>query len=205
MPASADSFAAASAAVHSTAGDVRRQGGWLPDNQDELEAWLAGHRERVAAKGKVPLHPVLAEFQALLDSDPVVRMYLSEMIAQVPRNRQYRKRHLESVPQLLQLIKEVLTMAPEYSEDAMVVLPLGAILDWTMGTPAGFAAFRDRRINAMLKKILTAWCEFLSSADSLYVLHDSPCGWKCAAAQRAIGIEQYVYDPADEHWGFASW
>jgi phosphatidylserine decarboxylase len=88
-----DSFAAAPAAAHSTAGDVRRQGGWLPGNQDDLEAWLAGHRERVAAKGaEAPLHPVLAEFQALIDSDPVVRMYFSEMIAQVPRNRQYSKR-----------------------------------------------------------------------------------------------------------------
>ena len=185
---------------------MRRQGGWLPDNQDELEAWLAGHRERVAAKGEqVPPQPVLAEFQALIDSDPVVRMYLSEMIAQVPRNRQYRKRRVESVPQLLQLINEVLTMAPEYNEDAMVVLPLGAILDWTMGTPAGFAAFRDRRINAMLKKILGVWCEFLSSSDSRYVLNDSPSGWKGRAARRAIGIEQYQYDPGDEYWGFTSW
>jgi phosphatidylserine decarboxylase len=65
-----DSFAAA----HSMAWDVRRQGGWLPDNQDDLEAWLAGHQERVAAKGEQVLHPVLAEFQALIDRDPVVRM-----------------------------------------------------------------------------------------------------------------------------------
>lgn len=68
-----NSLAAASSANPSTAVDVRRQGGWLPDSQEDLEAWLAGHRER-----------------------------------------------------------------------AMVVLPLGAILDWTMSTPAGFAAFRDR-------------------------------------------------------------
>jgi phosphatidylserine decarboxylase len=198
----ADSFAAGP----SPTTDVRRQGGWLPDNQDDLEAWLAGHRERVAAKGgQVPLHPVLAEFQALIDSDPVVRMYVHEMIAQVPRNRQYRKRHLESAPQLLQLINEVLTMAPEFSEDAMVVLPLGAILDWTMGTPAGFAAFRDRRINAMLKKILGVWCEFLSSGDSRYVLNDTPSGWKGEAARAAIGIEQYQHDPDDEYWGFSSW
>jgi phosphatidylserine decarboxylase len=202
----ADSLAAATAADLFITRDVRRQGGWLPGNQDDLEAWLAGHRGRVAAKGgQVPLHPVLAEFQALIDSDPVVRMYLSEMIAQVPRNRQYRKRHLESVPQLLQLVNEVLTMAPEYSEDAMVVLPLGAILDWTMGTPAGFAAFRDPRVNAMLKKVLTAWCEFLSSGDSRYVLNDSPSGWKGEAARRAIGIEQYQHDPGDEYWGFTSW
>jgi phosphatidylserine decarboxylase len=197
MPVMADSFAAV---------DVRRQAGWLPDDQEGLEGWLAGHRERVSASDEqVMLHPVITEFGRLIDSDPVVRMYLDQMIAQVPQARQYRKRHLESVPQMLRLINEVLTMAPEFSEDAMVMLPLGAILDWTMGTRAGFAAFRDRRINAMLKKILTAWCEFLSSSDSRYVLNDSPSGWKCAAARRAVGIEQYQYEPDDEYWGFASW
>jgi phosphatidylserine decarboxylase len=178
----------------------------LPDEQDDLESWLAGHRKRVEARGEqVVLHPVLTEFRELIDTDPVVRMYVNQMVAQVPRTKRYRKRHLESVEQMLRLINEVLRMAPEFGEDAMVATPLGAILDWTMGTTAGFAAFRDPRINAMLKKILTAWCEFLSSADSLYALNDSPSGWKCAAAQRAVGIEQYDHDPQDEHWGFTSW
>jgi phosphatidylserine decarboxylase len=192
--------------TRSDAVDVRRQAGWLPDDQDDLESWLAGHRERVEARGEqVVLHPVLVEFQELIDTDPVVRMYIHQMIAQVPSTKAYSKRHLESAKQLLRLINEVLTMAPEFSESAMVATPLGAILDWTMGTPAGFAAFRDPRINAMLKKILTAWCKFLSKKDSLYVLNDSPSGWKCAAAQKAVGIEQYDHDPQDEHWGFASW
>jgi phosphatidylserine decarboxylase len=186
--------------------DVRRQAGWLPDDQDDLESWLAGHRERVEARGEqVVLHPALADFQELIDTDPVVRMYIHQMIAQVPRTKAYSKRHLESAKQLLRLINEVLTMAPEFGESSMVATPLGAILDWTMGTPAGFAAFRDPRINAMLKRILTAWCKFLSKKDSLYVLNDSPSGWKCAAAQKAVGIEQYEHDPDDEHWGFASW
>jgi phosphatidylserine decarboxylase len=185
--------------------DVRRRAGWLPDDQDDLESWLAGHRGRVEARGEpVVLHPVLSEFQELIDTDPVVCMYINQMIAQVPSAKPYRKRHLESVKQMVRLINEVLTMAPEFGE-AMVATPLGAILDWTMGTAAGFAAFRDPRVNAMLKKILTAWCEFLSSGDSLYVLNDSPSGWKCAEAQRAVGMEQYEYDPQDEHWGFASW
>lgn len=73
------------------------------------------------------------------------------------------------------------------------------------GTPAGFAAFRDPRINTSLKKILSVWCAFLDSADSLYVLNDSPSGWKCAAARRAIGIEHFEHDAQDERWGFASW
>ncbi|HWF34900.1 MAG TPA: phosphatidylserine decarboxylase family protein [Solirubrobacteraceae bacterium] len=187
--------------------DVRRQAGWLPQDQDELESWLVGHRRRVEARGEqVVLHPVLAEFQGLIETDPVVRMSVNEMIEQVPSTKPYRQRHLESVEQLLRLINEVLTMAPEFgSQASMVATPLGAILDWTMGTPAGFAAYRDPRINAMLRKILTTWCEFLSSSDSLYVLNESPSGWKSPEAQRVIGIEQYEHDPEDEHWGFASW
>jgi phosphatidylserine decarboxylase len=185
--------------------DVRRRAGWLPQSQDDLESWLIGHRQRVEAKGEqVTLHPVIIEFQELIDSDPVVRMYLERMIAEVPQTKHYRERHLDSVGQMLRLINEVLTMAPEFGESA-VATPLGTILDWTMGTPSGFAAYRDPRINAMIKKILTAWCEFLDSPDSLYVLNESPSGWMCAAARRAIGIEQFVHDPSDEHWGFASW
>ena len=176
-----------------------------PENHEDLEAWLDGQRQRVEARGEtVVVHPVITEFQELIDSDPVVRMYVHQMIAQVPNTKAYRKRHLEGVDHLLRLINEVLTMAPEFGP-AMVATPLGAILDWTMGTPAGFAAYRDPRINAMLKKILTVWSEFLNSSDSLYVLNDSPSGWRSAEAQRAVGVEQFEYDPQDEHWGFASW
>ena len=115
--------------------DVRRRAGWLPEDQDDLESWLDGQHERVEARGEqLVLHPVLTEFQELIDTDPVVRMYINQMIAQVPDTKPYRKRHLESVTQLVRLINEVLTMAPEFG-GAMVATPLGAILDWTMGTP----------------------------------------------------------------------
>ena len=73
--------------------DVRRRAGWLPEDQDDLESWLDGHRERAEARGEqVVLHPVLAEFQELIDTDPVVRMYVNQMIAQVPGTKPYRKR-----------------------------------------------------------------------------------------------------------------
>ena len=32
--------------------DVRRRAGSLSAEQDDLESWLAGHRERVAVKGE---------------------------------------------------------------------------------------------------------------------------------------------------------
>lgn len=185
--------------------DVRRQAGWFPQDQDDLEAWLEGHRQRVAAKGEqIVLDPALIEFQELMDADPIVRMHVNEMIEQVPKGKKYRQRHVDDVAELLRLINEVLGMAPEFG-DQNVTLPLGAILDWTMGTSAGFAVYRDPRVNDMIKNILTRWSEFLSSRASLYVLNDSPTGWKSEAAQQAVGIEQYQYDPQDEHWGFTSW
>jgi phosphatidylserine decarboxylase len=185
--------------------DVRRQAGWLPQNQEDLEAWLAGHRQRVEARGEqLVLDPVLIKFQELLDSDPFIRMHVNEMVAQVPKTKHYRDRHVDSVTELLRLINEVLTMAPEFG-DQNVTLPLGAILDWTMGTSSGFAAYRDPRINDAMRKILGVWSKFLSGPDSLYVLNDSPSGWKCDAAQQAVGIDQYQYDPEEEHWGFTSW
>ena len=186
------------------AADTRRRGGWLPASQDDLEEWLAGHREKAEAS-EAPLHPVIQRFQEAIASDAILRLYLEQMIAQVPRDKQYSKRHLDSVPQMLRLINEVLTTAPEFSGDSSVMTPLAAILDWTMGTQAGFSAYRDRRLNQILKDILTAWCEFLSSEDSRYVLNDSPSGWKSAQARETIGIDQYQHDPDEQYWGFTSW
>jgi phosphatidylserine decarboxylase len=192
-------------ATSSDRSDARRQAGWLPE-QSGLEDWLAGHRERTEADaGQRPLHPAVAEFAQLIESDPVVRMLITRMIDEVPNTKQYSKRHVENVPQLLRLINGVLGTAPEFSQDSMVMLPIGAVLDWSTGTRAGFEAFRDLRINAALGKILKAWCEFLDGPDSRYVLNASPGGWKSPQAREAIGIEQYRHDPDDEYWGFRSW
>ncbi|MGZ8177919.1 phophatidylserine decarboxylase associated domain-containing protein [Williamsia sp. SKLECPSW1] len=190
--------------VDKTHPDSRRQGGWLPAEQDDLEEWLRGHRDKADSRTDREWHPVMTEFQQLIDADPVVRMYLEKMIAQVPSGRAYRDRHIHDLPQLLRLIDEVLTVAPEFGPNA-VVTPLGAILDWSMGTEAGHAAFRDPRINAMLEKLLGAWCEFLSGPESRYVLDDSPSGWLCADAREKIGFDEFVHDPDDEHAGFTSW
>jgi phosphatidylserine decarboxylase len=143
-----------------------RRGRWLP-HQDALEDWLDGLTEDVGSQGKgVTFHPVVEEFRGLIEGDPIVRMYFTQMIEQVPHTKEYRKRHLESTDQMLRLINEVIRRAPEYNDTGLEGVPLNAVLDWCMGTPAGFAAFRHEPINAMFGKILKAWCEFLSSPAS---------------------------------------
>ena len=58
------------------------------------------------------LHPVMLEFKELIVTYPVVRLYITEMISQVPHNGKYRKNHLKNYDQMLRLINEVLTQAP---------------------------------------------------------------------------------------------
>jgi len=186
--------------------DARRRAGWLPGDQEGLETWLSHLVERADTRGEeTTLHPVLVQFQTLIATDALVRMQLERMLEEVPQAKPYSRRYVRDVDHLLRLLDEVLTTAPEFSGDSMVITPVAAVLDWAMGTPSGFAAFRNPTVNAMLKKVLTAWCEFLDSPDSLYVLNDSPAGWTGEAARTAIGIDQYEHDPDDEHWGFASW
>lgn len=184
--------------------DVRRQGGWLPNGQEALEGWLESHSARVEAAGSRELRPSIIAFKELIANDAVVGMLVQRMIEQIPENRDYKGRHIRNVDHLLALMNGVMDLAPEYGEEN-VTLPMGAVLDWTMGTPAGFAAYRDRRVNAALQAILHEWCEFLNTPASLYVLNDSPQGWKSEKARRDVDMTLYQHDPDDEHWGFGSW
>ena len=182
-----------------------RIGRWLP-HQGDLEAWLGDFVEEVRARQKAaPLRPVIEEFRRLIDRDPVVRMLVTRMIEEEPRGRSYSKRYIESVDHLLVLIDEVIGRAPEYNETGLVGVPLNAILDRCMATPAGFAAFRNDAINGIFRKILRAWCDYLSGPDSLHVLNSSPKGWKCASARKSTKIEQFQHKPRERHWGFTSW
>ena len=184
--------------------DVRRRAGWLPADQGALEEWLRGRRDQHEGGDGTLRHASVVAFRDLLESDPVLRMHAHQMVEQVPSGRQYEDRHLESVDEMLVLVDDVLDAAPEFG-DAMVMTPLDGILDWVKATPAGFAFFRDPRVNDALRAVLDEWSAFLSSPESLAVLNDSDSGWTSDAAQHAIGIDQYEHDPADEHWGFASW
>ena len=104
---------------------------------------------------------------------------------------------------MLTLINEVLTMAPELRHDSDGGDAVDAILDWAMGTPAGFAAFRDPRINAMIKKILNVWCEFFSAAGFALRPQRRPDGLEePGGPANAIDIDQYEHDPQRRALGF---
>lgn len=183
--------------------DPRRQAGWLP-RQLGLESWLKQLRERAERYRNQPLHPAVRPLADLVERDAVVRLLINQMVQQEPRGAE-RARHLRDVPDLLRLLSAAVQVAPEYSEESMVMTPVAAVLDGTMATPSGFAAYRDPRVNAAIKELLDAYGRFLDSSESAYVLNDSASGWFGDAARRAVGLDQFEYDPNAEHGGFASW
>ena len=139
---------------------------WMPD-QESLESWLKDLVEQADSKpADTPLHPAVEGFRDAHRTRPDrPMMYVTQMIEQVPHAKKYRRaapreRRPDAPPD-----RRGHRPGPEYNETGLVGVPLNAVLDWCMGTPAGFAAFRHEPINAMFRKILRAWCDFLCGPD----------------------------------------
>jgi phosphatidylserine decarboxylase len=185
---------------------------WLPSDHVFLARWLEVMIQRTHATTQT-LHPVIADFQGLIESDPEIYMLFDQMFEQVPHRPPYDKdptgkRQVRDYRHMLQLLNTIMTHAPEFDRSGLVGCPINTIFDWSMGTPAGMAAFLNERVNRELKKVLNTWATFLKSEDSAHVLSDHPHqGWLGADALKAMpGFErEFVCDTHLPHWGFRSW
>ena len=217
-----------------------RIGHWLPSDQTFLDTWMETLIEEAKEGPTSPLHPVIEEFKFLIEANPEIYMAFNLMLTQVPfKSNPLKKPQVKNYQQMLQLMNLIITRAPEFSIIAdkvgLVGFPINTILDWSMGTAAGFWAFTNDQVNAQLRKILNQWGEFLCSGDSRYVLTDTPLkinpnkkqenwGWFSEVALQALAEsdpyygqgsdpkdpkENFIYnfqcDPNAPFWGFQSW
>lgn len=198
----------------------------MPPDHDAHQKWLGGVIEHVDSTPK-DLHPVLKEFQGLIETNPRVYMLIEGMFLEIPRTRRYGKDptgqpQIRDYKHMLQILNHLITNAPSWSDKShrvgLVGLPINAVFDWSMGTPSGYAAFLDPHINKILKKMLDAWGEYLKSPESAAVLDNSSTGWfgddgqkdLTAVANHARGTshkfeELFVCEPNKPHHGFKSW
>jgi phosphatidylserine decarboxylase len=184
-----------------------RLGGWLPKESSHHNSWLRRTIDE-AEQNKRPSHPVIDEFRRMIEDDPEMYMYFTQMFEQQPvfppppgsgdvKIRNYR--------QMLAVINHVLTTAPEFNTSEMVGFPINAILDFPMITPAGLSAFLTPKVNVMFRKVLTVWTEYLDSPESRHVLNTSETGWLSPAALKAVQMDNFIYDPKAPYFGFKSW
>ncbi len=92
---------------------------------------------------------------------------------------------------MLLCIEDAISHPPEYSDGGLVGFRVNALLWYLMATPSGilysfpilvyitllgFAAFRDPRVNAAFKEILSEYGAFLKSPASTESLHEDEGG-----------------------------
>jgi len=185
-------------------------GQWLPSDQKTLHDWML----KIMQKADVDSSPLLPSVQRLKDyieTDAKAFMFFNQMFSEVPKRREQSPTGLPQVrdyEHMLRLFNVIMTHAPEFDETGLVGFPFNAILDWSMATVDGRAAFLDSGINQKLKDILNEWAVFLSSPDSTHVLNDDPRnGWFGADAQKAMPtfVNDFQCDPSAKHHGFTSW
>ena len=184
-----------------------RLGGWLPRDPEILNRWLQDTIDEAESAAK-PFHPLILEFQDLIEADPVLFMYFTEMFAEQPSMRPPAGSgdvKLKDFRQMLVVLNHVLSSPPKFNETGMVGFPINAVLDFPMITPAGLAAFVTPTVNEMFRRVLAVWAEFLDSAESRSALNDSPTGWLCPAARKALNLDEFVTDPDAPYLGFKSW
>ena len=197
-----------------------RVGEWLPSDQAVQDAWLD---KLIAETDRKPkrLHPVVQEFQDMIESDADLYMFFTQMFNQVPRRPPYNlnpagKPQVRNYRHALRLINAILTKAPRFNESGLVGFPINAIFDWSMATTGGYAAFLNDKVNRQLEKILDVWGRFLRSKRSRNVLNKNPkTGWLGDAAMKAMfpkasnprkAFEKtFKCQPRKRYYGFGSW
>jgi phosphatidylserine decarboxylase len=183
-----------------------RVAGYLPKNRAAVDEWQRNLRlkieERRAQEDRI-VTPSVAALARLIERDGIVRMYVTQMIDEVPPK--YKK--IEDVPQLLAALDLITTTAPEYRWNPadQNFFPMSSLFTYMMMTPAGEAAFRNEAFNGAIRAILQEWYAFLDSPQSLYVLNESETGWLSQPAYEQNKLYEFVIpDRGAPHWGFAS-
>jgi phosphatidylserine decarboxylase len=181
--------------------------GYLPTDRDAVDAWqrelIAEVRAKRAAAAPRGRCASVAALAALIEVDGIVRMYVDEMIRQVPEPH----RTVESVEELLEALEHIVTTAPLYNPDPAKrnAFPMSSLFVYMMMTPAGEAAFRNGPFNDALRNILKEWCAFLDGAGSLYVLNTGEYGWLSPSAYAYNKLDEFVIpDRSAPHWGWQS-
>jgi len=152
-----------------------RIAGYLPKNRGAVDAFQRNLMQSATVEGEIQ-SPSVAALARLIETDGVVRMYVTQMIDQVDPGH---RNHIENIPALLAALDRIVCTAPHYDRDPAKqnAFPVSSLFAYMMMTVAGEAAFRNASLNSAIRDILREWCEFLDSPASLDVLNEGDQGW----------------------------
>ncbi len=151
--------------------------------------------------------PWLSEVEALqktIQDQAFIRMYVEQMLIEVP----WEHRHFTTVDSMLAAINFVVHSVPIYKDVSSISwqFPLSSLMNFWMMTPSGKALMRMPQFNNHMNDIMAAWCKFLDSSESCYVLNEGPEGWLNPEAYKYNTLDQYIIpDRSAPYWGWKSY
>ena len=203
-----------------------RIGRWLPNDPKFIKQWLDDLIKEVAEKYSKEkntnvvldekfecpidwLDPLIREFKEYVDRDPTLHMQYTQMFTEVTESQTpIDTPQVQSYQVMFLLVNYImLGWAPRYNDYGLVGFPINVILNWSMGTVNGYAAFLHKGANEYWMKVLNKWGEFLKSDRSRYVLNKAPWGWFGKPAQDAMPDfeKEFECNPHAPHHGYKSW
>ncbi|MBW8038144.1 phosphatidylserine decarboxylase family protein [Lactobacillus helveticus] len=167
-------------------------GKWLPSDQEFENKWVKKIYEEAKSEENKNLLPPVQALKELIESDRYIWNLFQMMFDEIPQKDvdtpagtpQVRDYH-----ELLLVLNRLIQRAPEFNTTGLVGTPINAVLDYPMGTRAGYVLFNDPRVNAKMKGILDYWGRYLQSEDSSYVLNTSDKGWLSSYALNEMAKE----------------
>ncbi|XEV07468.1 hypothetical protein FSHL1_012755 [Fusarium sambucinum] len=199
----------------------RPMGKFAPSQRPRIQRWLAAKLDEANQRNDLPLDPSLITFQQLVNSNPTWRALSNDMFTQSSKHYDpIGVPAIQSFDEFLNVVNIFIKSSPpfyikETPETAMdmIGLPINTVLDWPMGTMAGYDFWLIPAINASFRNVLDTWGSFLGSPaskatlnhwlspESLVMIEDAAnCGKKGPAFH-----EIFVCDPTAPYFGYASW
>ncbi|MCT3607520.1 phosphatidylserine decarboxylase family protein [Lactobacillus acidophilus] len=167
-------------------------GKWLPSDQELENKWVKKIYEEAKSDENKNLLPPVQALKELIESNRYIWNLFQMMFDEIPQKDvdtpagtpQVRDYH-----ELLLVLNRIIQRAPEFNTTGLVGTPINAVLDYPMGTRAGYVLFNDPRVNAKMKGILDYWGHYLQSPASSYVLNTSDKGWLSTYALKEMAKE----------------
>ncbi len=172
---------------------------WLTAILDELDQ----------VKERKLLEPSVVKMQELIETNGVVRMYVSQMLEESRgKTRDNVFHRITSVDKLLEVINYIITRAPVFYPFGGLTgayqFPMSSLFNEMMATEAGESAFRNTAFNDAMTGVLQAWCDYLDSPASREVLNEGKFGWLSPAGQKYTSLDEFVTNPNEPYYGFES-